>query len=975
MKQGPGNGFHANPLPVAATYALVSVIWIVFSDRLVRHLAASPDAMTRWSIVKGSLFVFSSAVLIYFLMERISDANRDLADKVKSQTEALQKSGDRYRSVLETARAGVWTVDRQGKTEYVNQRMASMLGFRVEELVGRDLLEYVDPDWQNIAAKIFRGQQAFSSGELRLRRKDGSEIWASAYRVTLFDELGQYDGAVSRVSDISEQKRTEDQLRLQATALNAAANAIVITDAAGTILWVNPAFTTVTGYEPEEVTGRNPRVLKSGEHDSQFYQALWNTIRAGRVWHGEVVNRHKDGHLYWEEMTIAPVRSREGGITHFVAIKLDVTARNQAREALRRNEVRFRRLVENIGDGIVVVNDEGKIQFASESACNVTGYTREELLGRTMLEFAHGEDLEQIQRLFERSLRESGVIVRWGSRVRHKDGSWHYFEGTTANQLEDPDIAALVINFRDITARQEAEEALIRAEARYRAIFENAAVGIYLSAPEGRYLSMNQALASIYGFDSPEDAIQNLAEIKSLCVDANKWTEFQRTLAEEGEVRNFEYEVKRRDGSQRWLVESARAVYGDKGELLYYEGVVEDATERKSLELQLRQVQKLQAVGRLAGGVAHDFNNLLGVIIGYGEILETQLPAEHPGLNSVTEMQKAARRAANLTRQLLAFSRKQILQPQVLNLNSLVDELNKMLRRLIGDDIELVFHPGQELARVKADPGQLEQVIMNLAVNAKDAMPGGGRLLIETANVDVDEGFAYRHSPMRPGSYVLLSVADTGSGMSAEILSHIFEPFYTTKEQGKGTGLGLSIVYGIVKQSGGYVWVDSEPDHGSAFRIYLPPTTEAETALAPPVRASSIGGTETILVVEDDPSLREMIRIVLRAAGYRILEAQGGPEALARLRETNESVRLLLTDIIMPGKMNGWELAQSVATGWPGMRMLFMTGFGVELGTFGMEIAPDVMLITKPFSSDLLLRKVRETLDNPAEARSATTSR
>lgn len=974
MKPAPSTKFSANPLLLSAAYALISVIWIVFSDQLIRHLATNPDTMTRWSIVKGAVYVTLSAGLIYFLMERISSANRTLADKVKSQTEALRKSGDRYRRVLETAREGVWTVDRQGRTEFVNQRMASMLGFRVEEMVGRDLLEYVDPDWQNIAAKSFR-QQAFSSGsvELKFRRKDGSEMWALAYRGTLLDEIGQYDGAVSRVSDISEQKRAEDELRLQATALNAAANAIVITDAAGTILWVNPAFTAVTGYGPEEVVGRNPSVLKSGEHTQQFYQDLWNTIMTGRVWHGEVVNRRKDGNLYWEEMTIAPVRSREGAITHFVAIKQDVTARNQAREALRRNEERFRRLVENIGDGILSVDTEGKIQYASESACNVSGYPRQQLVGRSMFQFVHSEDLAQLQSLFARALRESGSTVQWGSMVRRKDGSWRYFEGSMANRLEDPDIAALVINFRDSTARRETEEALIRAEARYRAIFENAAVGIYVSAPGAQYLSMNPALASIYGFDSPEDAIQHSSDIKHLYVDPDKWEEFRRCLAKDGVVRNFEYEVHRRDSTRRWLLENARAVYGDKGELLYYEGVVEDVTELKSLELQLRQAQRLEAVGRLAGGVAHDFNNMLGVILGYGDILQTQLPSNHPGLKSATEMQKAALRAANLTRQLLAFSRKQILQPQVLNLNSLLDELSKMLRRLIGEDIELVFRPGENVARVKADPGQLEQVVMNLAVNARDAMPGGGRLSIETSNVAVDEGFAQRHSPMRPGFYVLVLVTDTGSGMNAEVLSHIFEPFFTTKEQGKGTGLGLSIVYGIIKQSGGYIWVDSEPNRGSSFRIYLPPTTEVETTVASRPSPSSSGGTETILVVEDDASLREMIRIVLTGAGYRILEARNGSEALSLLPDINEAVHLLMTDIIMPA-VNGWELARSIAASRPGIPTLFMTGFGVALDTFGIEIAPDVMLLTKPFTSDLLLRKVRETLDTRSGARSATTS-
>jgi PAS domain S-box-containing protein len=1101
MKAASSKSFSARPLLVSIVYAVVSVVWIVFSDRLLRHLAASSDTMTRWSIIKGSLFVSLSAILMYFLMERISSANRNLAEKVKSQTAALQKSTDRGRQALETAREGVWAVDRQGRTELVNQRMGSMLGFRTEELVGRDLLEYVDSKWQKIAAERFR-QQALSSDpvELKFRRKDGSEMWGSVYRVMLFDELGQYDGAVSRVSDISEQKSAEEQLRLQATALHAAANAIVITDTSGAILWVNPAFTTLTGYSSDEVIGMNPRILKSGEHDAAFYKSLWSTISEGKVWQGEMVNRHKSGGLYHEEMIIAPVRSTTGAVSHFIAIKQDVTTRNLAQDALRRSEKRFHRLVERSSDGIALVDAVGRIQYVSESACHISGHTRRELLGNNLLDFIDDEDRANAQRWFGCALSEPGSIIEGGFRMRRADGSWRYFEGTCSNRLQDPDVAALVVNFRDSTEHKSAVEALVRAEAKYREIFENAVVGICQSTPEGHFLSVNQAFATMFGFDSPEQAIQHTSEISlEMYADPAKREEFSHTLARDGVVRNFECEAKRRDGSRMCLLANARVVQGADGKIVY-EGTVQDITEHKQaeealrqseekflrafqsspdaisisrlgdgryvdvnegyvrlfgrsreeaightalelkvwenpeerrrmvtqlqregsvrnlecsfrkksdeiwrgllsgekielaaepcllavirdvteqtrLELQLRQAQRLEAVGRLAGGVAHDFNNMLGVILGYGDILQTQLPPRHPARASAAEMQKAALRAANLTRQLLAFSRKQILQPQVLNLNSLIEELCKMLRRLIGEDIEFVFRPGLEVARVKADPGQLEQVVMNLAVNARDAMPSGGQLLIETANVGVDADFAHRHAHMPPGPYVLLSVTDTGSGMTLETLSHIFEPFFTTKERGKGTGLGLSMVYGIVKRSGGYIWVDSEPNQGSAFQIYLPPTVEAEVAV-PSLshRSISLRGTETILIAEDDASVREMMRIVLAAAGYTVLEARDGAEALALLRHTRKSVHLLVTDIIMPGKMNGWELARSAAGKRPGIRALFMTGFGVELNTFGIDIAPDVMLLTKPFSADLLLRRIRETLDSGAGARSASTS-
>jgi CheY-like chemotaxis protein len=326
-----------------------------------------------------------------------------------------------------------------------------------------------------------------------------------------------------------------------------------------------------------------------------------------------------------------------------------------------------------------------------------------------------------------------------------------------------------------------------------------------------------------------------------------------------------------------------------------------------------------------------------------------------------------------LTRQLLAFSRKQIMQPQVLNPNTLIEDLSKMLTRVIRENIEFEFRPGQDVARVKVDPGQLEQVVMNLVVNAKDAMPTGGRVVIETANVFVGEDFARQHAPMQAGEYVMLSVSDTGSGMDSGVMAHIFEPFFTTKQPGIGTGLGLSIVYGIVKQSGGYIWVDSEPNQGTTFRVYLPPTTEAETASVPAVAPSTLHGTETILIVEDEPSLRAMTRTVLRDAGYKVFEAANGTEALSFLRNTSQPVHLLITDIVMPGGINGLELGKAAAEIHPHLRCLYMTGFAGEMYRFGLNLDPVVAVITKPFGTDLLFRRVREVLEGSPTPKAAIT--
>ncbi|HEX5855033.1 MAG TPA: ATP-binding protein, partial [Thermoanaerobaculia bacterium] len=392
-----------------------------------------------------------------------------------------------------------------------------------------------------------------------------------------------------------------------------------------------------------------------------------------------------------------------------------------------------------------------------------------------------------------------------------------------------------------------------------------------------------------------------------------------------------------------------------------------DVTERGALEEQLRQSQKMEAVGRLAGGIAHDFNNLLTVIGGYGELLLNAVPRGDPNREPLEEIVAAGERAASLTRQLLAFSRKQILMPELLDLNSIVAGMDKMLRRLIGEDVDFVTRLDTSAGRVRADPGQLEQVIMNLAVNARDAMPRGGKLTIETANADLDEVYARRHAPVATGPYVMLAVSDTGVGMDAETQARIFEPFFTTKEKGKGTGLGLSTVFGIVNQSGGNVWVYSEPGKGTTFKIYLPRVEEAPMPHETPSGLySSVQGTETILVVEDEVSIRTLARKVLESVGYRVVEAKSGPEALELVRRSGDPIHLLLTDLVMP-EMAGTELASRLLESRPELRILYMSGYSDDAVVRHGLLDHRHHFLPKPFTPQVLLRKVREVLEAPEE--------
>jgi nitrogen-specific signal transduction histidine kinase/CheY-like chemotaxis protein len=393
------------------------------------------------------------------------------------------------------------------------------------------------------------------------------------------------------------------------------------------------------------------------------------------------------------------------------------------------------------------------------------------------------------------------------------------------------------------------------------------------------------------------------------------------------------------------------------------EGVAREVTDRKRLEEQLRQAQKMEAVGQLAGGVAHDFNNLLGVITGYGELLARDLGPDHPARRRVEQIRKAADRAVGLTRQLLAFSRKQVLEPKVLDLSAVVADLESMLRRLIGENVHIVTVFGQGLGRVKADPGQIEQVIVNLAVNARDAMPGGGKLIIETADVEIDESYVRNHRYVEPGPFVMLAVSDTGQGMDPDILSRVFEPFFTTKEEGRGTGLGLSTVYGIVKQSGGHITVYSEPGRGTTFKVYLPRVGEKAAeivATAPPAPPPS--GSETVLLVEDADGLRVMIRELLEGGGYTVLEASNPGDALKRAEEHRGPLHVVLTDVIMPG-MSGPDLAARLEAMRPGLRLVYMSGYTDEaIGHHGM-LDGGTHFLQKPFTSDALLHKIRQVLD------------
>lgn len=522
-------------------------------------------------------------------------------------------------------------------------------------------------------------------------------------------------------------------------------------------------------------------------------------------------------------------------------------------------------------------------------------------------------------------------------------------------------VALLICSFN--AALRSAQEGLRRSESNFRSLVMNAPYGICRCNADAIILDANPALVSMLGRASASELVG--MNVANLYADSQEWFKVADYFRSLQSFNGLLAEWKKKDGVTTSLRLSGRTIRAERN-AIFFELFAEDVTERYSLEQQLRQSQKMEAVGRLAGGIAHDFNNLLMVISGYSEFLLEKI-GDNPDLRPpAQEIAKAANRATALTRQLLAFSRKQMLMPRVLDLNALVSENLKMLTRVIGEDIDLVMAPATDLGAVKADPGQIEQVIMNLAVNARDAMPQGGKLTIETANVTLDESYARFHASAAPGEYIMLAISDSGVGMDAETQSHIFEPFFSTKGA-KGTGLGLSTVYGIIKQSGGFIWVYSEPEKGTAFKIYLPrAVADREHEVTQPiVSIQKISkGYETVLVVEDEPNLRRLTSDYLRNQGYTVLEAPEGDAAIRVSESYPDSIHLLLTDVIMPG-MNGRELAVRISKDRPEMRVLYMSGYTENAIGHNGTLDAGITLLQKPFTLPDLKAKVRELLETP----------
>lgn len=756
-----------------------------------------------------------------------------------------------------------------------------------------------------------------------------------------------------------ERKRSEQEIAELAAIVESSGDAIIGMTLDCTITNWNRGAERMYGYVAEEVIGKSVSVLappRQIEFASEILTRIGQGQSAGSY---ETVTLTKQGRPLTTSFTISPVRNQTGQIVGVSAVGRDITSQRQAEDALIRSQEQYRLLFESSPIPMWVL-DRRTLAFLelNQAAIQLYGFSREEFLARTLLEIQVDKEFPGVsENPAQRSTRTQDAQIR---RHRKKDGSV-IDVAITGHDINLWGVEAELVVAQDVTIKRENEVKLVQSEERFSKSFRCCPMPVTISTKaEGRYIDVNEGFVKMLGYECHE-VIGRTAHELGIWVVPEQRTALIEGLTQSGRVNGLDCQFRTKSGEIRDTQIFAEFItLSDTSCIL---GITIDVTDAKRLQEQYLQAQKMEAVGRLADGVAHDFNNMLGVIMGYCDMSSEQLHPESPVLKSIHQVRKAAERAADLTRQLLAFSRHEVLHPSVLNLNAVVNNVSKMLLRMVGEDIALKFVPGIALGTVRADLRQVEQILMNLAVNSRDAMPVGGTILLATSNVELDESSSRNQTEVTPGSYVMLSVSDTGSGMDAKTRARIFEPFFTTKGPGEGTGLGLSMVHETVKQSGGHIRVESEPGRGTTFKLYFPRINEPAMSLIPPTSdAMALGGSETILVVEDDDALRELTLRLLEGKGYKILAAKDGPSAIEIAQTYPENIDLVLTDVIMPG-MGGGTLVAKLKESRPNLRGTYMSGYaGNLIADYGV-LDSDKTLLHKPFTKKSLLRHVRNILD------------
>ena len=874
-------------------------------------------------------------------------------------------SDELFRVVAENASDAIISIDHESVILFANPAAERVFGYSLSELLGQQVTNLM-PDYLRhlhkaaVHAYVKTGQKHTSWKGLQLTglHKSGAEI---PLEISFGEHVRNGRHIFTGIlRDVSERHRIERELRQSqekyAKMIHSSPDAVTLRSLPDRrYVEVNEGFTRLTGYAAEEVIGKTPSEVGIWSDNPSHVEVLEKLQRDEEVRDVEFEFRTKGGeHRYG---AVSATRLTVGTASYMLSISRDITERKKA-------EVRLSQLaaiVDSSFDAIIGKTLDGTIVSWNAAAEAVYGYSSAEVVGKSITLLASAEQRHEVDQLLERLARGEKIEHHETTRIR-KDGQ-KLIVATTLSPVRDTSgkiVGASAIS-RDISERRRAEQDLRRSEARFASLVQDAPYGIYRVTLEGRFLQVNPALVRMLGYHSESELLE-----RNIGTDVYNKAELREQLIDEywrhKEFTDVEAHWKRKNGDRIIVRLSGRAVERAEGEIAYFEVFAEDITERRSLERQLLQSQKMDAIGRLAGGVAHDFNNLLGVILGQTELLQAELGSD-PRVHRRTEaIDQSARRAADLTKQLLVFSRRQFIEPRVVDTNAIVQDVEKLLKRLIGEDVELAMHLTPNTGNIKIDPSQLEQILLNLAVNARDAMPGGGKLILETALVELDEVYARQHLGAKAGNFVLLAVSDTGTGMDSQTMARIFEPFFTTKPEGRGTGLGLATVYGIVKQNNGYIMAYSEPGHGTTFKLYFPSVPAASELRGQESDQGEFArGCETILLVEDEPALRELARELLEANGYKVIEAERGEQAIHLVEHSQAPIDLLLTDVIMPG-MGGKQLATRLLDLRPGLHILYMSGYADDVISNRGVVRENTLLLSKPFTRAILLRKVREAL-------------
>jgi hypothetical protein len=874
--------------------------------------------------------------------------------------------------------------DAQGKITYVNDKFCAISKYSREELLGQDhriinsghhSRDFIRALWTTIThGEVWHG-------EIKNKAKDGSFYWVDTTIVPFLDAHGKPRQYVAIRADITERKNAEQALVTSTrevldlkTALDEHA-IVAITDAQGKITYVNDKFCAISKYSREELLGQDHRIINSGHHPREFIRDLWTTITHGKVWHGEIKNKAKDGSFYWVDTTIVPFLDAHGKPHHYIAIRADITSRIRAEEAIKVGEEQLQAVVDNLSEGLVISDAEGHLLHLNRACLDMHGFSDLKEAQRRFQEFATVFRLATldgtvlpVDRWPLADILRGEILEDCQIRIEKIATDWRRIFSYSGAMVQSPGGRRLAyLSIFDITEKHQREEDLRISEARFRELAENIQEVFWITDPsKNQMVYVSPAYEKIWG-----RTCASLYAAPQTWMDAihPEDRERVRQAAVEKQIvgtYDEEYRIYRPDHEIRWIRDRAFPIRDSAGEVYHLVGTAKDITVSKKFEEQLRQSQKMEGIGQLAGGVAHDFNNILAVIQMQSELLKLSEGLTPEQEESADEISATVQRAAALTRQLLLFSRQEVFQPRDLDLSETIHGTTKMLRRILGETVTIHLKLASQPLFIHADPSMMDQILMNLAVNARDAMPHGGQIIIETSGVEFDEFAASQSIQVRPGSYVRLSVSDSGTGIPPEILPKIFEPFFTTKDIGKGTGLGLATVFGIVQQHQGWINVYSEVGHGTTFRIHLPRLAR-NGPVSPEHRtmASLPSGTETILLCEDDTSLRNSVRKGLTQLGYRVLEAPSGVKALDVWALHRADIQVLLTDMVMPDGLNGHELAQRLLAEKPELKVIYMSGYSAEVVAKDFPLKEGLNFLTKPFQAIKLAQTIRSSLAAP----------